>query len=58
MRSFKLQGKMRENGQSGLFHYMDDTSDRRLRFGETLCWGRYRLGLLSVTFFPFQEMVA
>ena len=32
--------------------WMGSTPDRRLRIGETLCWGRYRLGLLSVTFSP------
>ncbi len=29
---------------------MGVTKDRRLRVRETLHWGRYRLGLLSVTF--------
>jgi hypothetical protein len=46
-----FQGKTRENGQRGLCHHgVGSTSDRRLRIGETLCWGRYRLGLLSVTY--------
>jgi hypothetical protein len=46
-----FQGKMRENGQLGTCHYvMGVTTDRRLRVKETLHWGRYRLGLLSVTF--------
>ena len=46
-----FQGKMRENGQLGTCHYgMGVTTDRRLRVKKTLHWGRYRLGLLSVTF--------
>jgi hypothetical protein len=46
-----LQGKMRENGQRGACHHgVGVTSDRRLRVEEILHWGRYRLGLLSVTF--------
>ncbi len=46
-----VQGKMRENGQLGTCHHgMGVTTDRRLRGTKTLHWGRYRLGLLSVTF--------
>ena len=46
-----VQGKMRENGQLGTCHHgMGVTTDRRLRGTTTLHWGRYQLGLLSVTF--------
>ncbi len=51
-----FQGKMRENGQLGTYHHgMGVTTDRRLRVRETLRWGRYRLGLLSVTFSFHQD---
>ena len=46
-----FQGTMRENGQLGTYHHgMGVTIDRRLRAKKALRWGRYRLGLLSVTF--------
>jgi len=55
-----LQGKTRENGQRGTYHQgMGVTLDRRLRALETVCWGRYRLGLLLVTYvFLTEDMVA
>jgi hypothetical protein len=36
---------------------MGGTLDRRLRSLETCCWGRYRLGLLSVIYSTHLELL-
>ena len=43
------RARQEETVNAGRAIGMGGTLDRRLRWEETLGWGRYRLGLLSVT---------